>query len=98
MYAKWYIREGGHICRRKQQPMRREFFELVKGAAKGHKVYRISHRQGSVVLVSEEDYDNLLETLELLSIPGFQKSIKKSVGQVEKGETSSFEEVFGIKA
>ncbi len=76
---------------------RREFFELVKGAANGHKVYRISHRQGSVVLLSEEDYDSLIETLELLSIPGFRKSIKKSVSQVEKGETYSFEDLFGSK-
>ena len=76
---------------------RREFFELVKSAAKGHKVYRISHRQGSVVLLSEDDYDSMLETLELLSIPGFRKSIKKSVEQMEKGETSSFEDVFGSK-
>ncbi len=76
---------------------RREFFELVKGAANGHKVYRISHRQGSVVLLSEEDYDSLIETLELLSIPGFRKSIKKSVRQVEKGETYSFEDLFGSK-
>jgi antitoxin YefM len=74
---------------------RREFFELVKGAASGHKVYRISHRKGSVVLLSEEDYDSLLETLELLSIPGFRRSIRKSVQQMEKGETFSFEDVFG---
>lgn len=74
---------------------RREFFELVKGAAKRHQVYRISHRQGSVVLLSEEDYDSLIETLELLSIPGFRKSINKSVREVKKGETYSFEDVFG---
>ncbi len=76
---------------------RREFFDLVKGAAKSHKVYRISHRKGSAVLMSEEDYESLIESLELLSIPGFRKSMKRSVRQMAKGETLSFKEVFGAK-
>ena len=73
---------------------RRELFELVKGANDKHEVYRIKHRKGSVVLLSEEDYDSLIETLELLSIPGFKDSIKRSSKQVEKGETISFDELF----
>ena len=76
---------------------RREFFDLVKGAAKGHKVYRINHRKGSAVLMSEEDYESLVESLELLSIPGFRDSMKRSVRQMTKGETFSFEEVLGRK-
>lgn len=73
---------------------RRDFFELVKGATHGHKVYRIRHRSGSAVLMSEDDYESLIETLELLSIPGFKESIKRSVKQMQKGETLSFDEVF----
>jgi antitoxin YefM len=73
---------------------RRELFELVKGANEKHEVYRIRHRKGSAVLLSEEDYDSLIETLELLSIPGFRASVKRSVKQVEKGETLSFDELF----
>ena len=76
---------------------RREFFDLVKNATKKHNVYRIRHRNGAVVLMSEDDYDSLVETLELLSIPGFRKSIKRSVEQMEKGETLSFEDVLGGK-
>jgi len=74
---------------------RRDFFELVKGATHGHKVYRIHHRSGSAVLMSEEDYEGLMETLELLSIPGFKESIKRSVQQMQKGETLPLEEVLG---
>ena len=76
---------------------RREFFDLVKRAARGHKVYRIRHRRGSAVLMSEEDYEGLMETLELLSIPGFRASMKRSVNQMKRGETLPFEEVLGGK-
>jgi antitoxin YefM len=71
---------------------RREFFELVKRAAHGHKIYRIRHRSGAAVLMSEEDYESLMETLELLSIPGFRASMKRSVAQMKRGETVSLEE------
>ncbi|MBW2195229.1 MAG: type II toxin-antitoxin system Phd/YefM family antitoxin [Deltaproteobacteria bacterium] len=74
---------------------RRDFFEIVKGATQKHQIYRIQHRNGSVVLLSEEEYDSLVETLELLSIPGFRESIKRSAEQMKRGETVSFKEVFG---
>jgi antitoxin YefM len=76
---------------------RRGFFDVVKGATDKHQVYRIHHRRGSVVLMAEDDYESLLETMELLSAPGFRKSMKRSVEQMHRGETVSFEEVFGEK-
>ena len=74
---------------------RREFFDLVKKTTKGHRVYRIRHRDGSAVLMSEEDYESLMESLELLAIPGFRASMKRSVAQMKRGDTFSFEEVLG---
>ena len=74
---------------------RREFFDLVRRATSGHKVYRIRHRQGSAVLMSEEDYESLIESLELLSIPGFRASMKRSVAQMKRGDTLLLEEVLG---
>ena len=74
---------------------RREFFNLVKRTSKGHRVYRIRHRNGSAVLMSEEDYESLMESLELLAIPGFRASMKRSVAQMKRGETLSFEEALG---
>jgi antitoxin YefM len=74
---------------------RRDFFELVKQATNGHRVYRIRHRKGSAVLMSEEDYESLMESLELLSIPGFRASMKRSVAQMKRGNTLSLEEVLG---
>ena len=74
---------------------RRDFFEMVKGATEKHQIYRILHRKGPVVLLSAEDYDNLIETLDLLSIPDFSNRLQESLKQVSKGETYSMEEVFG---
>ena len=76
---------------------RREFFDVVKGAIDKHQIYRIHHRRGSVVLLAEDDYDSMIETMDLLSTPGFRQSMKKSVAQMRRGETVSFEEVFGEK-
>lgn len=76
---------------------RRDFFELVKGAAEGHQTYRIHHRKGTAILLSEDDYEGLLETLELLSIPGFHTSIKRSLRQASTGQTVSMEELYGPK-
>jgi len=74
---------------------RRDFFEIVKGATEKHQVYRIQHRKGSVVILSEAEYDNLIETLDLLSTPGFLKSLKRSVDQMNNGEIYTMDDVFG---
>ena len=74
---------------------RREFFDLVKGAAEGHKTFRIQHRRGAAILMSEDDFDGLMETLELLSIPGFRSSIRRSLKQMKAGETFPMSEVLG---
>lgn len=73
---------------------RRKIFDMVKDATQRHKTYRIHHRKGSAVLLSEEDYESMMETLELLSIPGFRASIKRSINQAKRGETCSMEELF----
>jgi antitoxin YefM len=76
---------------------RREFFDLIKGATEGHRTYRIQHRRGAAVLISEDDYEGLLETLELLSLPGFRRRLKASIRQMKAGDTMSMEELFGEK-
>jgi len=74
---------------------RQRFFALLKSAAKGHRVYRITHNDGDAVLLSEEDYESLIETLELLSTPGVARSIRQARREIERGETFSLEDVLG---
>lgn len=76
---------------------RSKFFELIKDTINKHKTFHIHHRQGDVVLMSGEEYENLQETLELLSLPGFKESIKKSIEQIDKGQTYTMDDVFGMK-
>ena len=42
-----------------------------------------------------DEYECLAETVELLSIPGFSESLRRSLGQVEQGQTVSVDEVLG---
>ncbi|MHC4887790.1 MAG: type II toxin-antitoxin system Phd/YefM family antitoxin [Planctomycetota bacterium] len=74
---------------------RKDFFEIVKGATEKHEIFHIRHRQGDVVLMSEEEYESLIETLALLSTPGFKQGFEKACKEVEADDTTSFEDVFG---
>jgi len=74
---------------------RKELFNLIRRALRGHDPVRIQHREGGVVLVSEEDYEGLLETLELLSISGMRDSIVEAEADVAAGRVASVDKVFG---
>ena len=67
---------------------RSDLFGLLKGTVKGHRQVRITSKEGSVVLMSEEDYENLIETLQLLSEPGLKESIQKADKEIEHRELS----------
>ncbi len=74
---------------------RGNFFNVIKKAVNGHRQFRVTSKQGGVIVMSEEDYESLLETLELLSTPGVVKGIRKAKQEIKKGQTYSLEEIFG---
>ena len=74
---------------------RKGFFELLKKTNDQHEIYHIHHRSGDAVLMSEEEYDSLNETLELLSSPGFREGFEKARQEEIAGDTVSFKDVFG---
>jgi antitoxin YefM len=74
---------------------RKDFFEIVKGATEKHEIYHIHHRKGDVVLMAEDEYEGLIETLELLSSPNFKEKFKSAQKEIESGETVTFDDVFG---
>jgi len=76
---------------------RTNFFNLIKDTISKQKIFHIQHRQGGVVLLSEGEYENLQETLELLSLPGFRESLKRSIAQIARGETYSMDDIFEKK-
>jgi antitoxin YefM len=74
---------------------RRSFFDLMKGVNQKHEIYHISYKEGAAVLVSEEEFESLQETLALLSSKGFREEFDRARKEVESGDTGSFEDVFG---
>lgn len=73
---------------------RSNLFQILKKTAQGHVPTKISSKEGNVVMISEEDYESLLETAELLSISGMKESIKKADKEIVAGKTVKFEELF----
>lgn len=58
---------------------RKKLYRLIKSAAKGLKTYEIRLRgQDAVLLISKEEVESWLETLDILSNPDEVKAIKKA--------------------
>jgi antitoxin YefM len=58
---------------------RANLFRLIDEAAESHQPVVISGKRNSAVLVSQEDWSAIQETLYLLSIPGMRESIRKGM-------------------
>jgi prevent-host-death family protein len=55
---------------------RANFYRLLDQTAETHKPVRIAGKRNNAVLVAEDDWNAIQETLYLLSIPGMRKSIR----------------------
>lgn len=58
---------------------RQKFFQLIKEVSESHQPAHIVNKDKNIVMMSEEDYNSIQETLYLLSIPGMRKSIKEGI-------------------
>ena len=74
---------------------RQQFYQLLRKSVKGHVPVKITSKDGDAVILSEQDYEGLLETLELLSLPGMRKSIREARTDIRAGRTKSLKEIFG---
>ena len=54
---------------------RSNLFELAERVVKFNDTVNVTTKDGSFVMLSEEDYNSLMETLYLYSIPGMKESI-----------------------
>lgn len=52
---------------------------LIDEVAQSHRPVLITSPNGNVVLLSEEDWSSIQETLYLLSVPGVRESIKEGL-------------------
>lgn len=58
---------------------RANLFNLVDEVAESHEPIQITGKRNSAILISEEDWRAVQETLHLLSIPGMGKSIREGL-------------------
>ncbi len=58
---------------------RANLYRLIDEAAASHQPLLISGKRNKAVLVSEEDWEAIQETLFLLSVPGMRESIREGM-------------------
>jgi len=54
---------------------RRNIFALLEQTIKYNEPVNVSTKDGNAVVISEEDYNDLIETLYIFSIPGMKEKI-----------------------
>jgi antitoxin YefM len=58
---------------------RADLYKLLDQATESHEPIQISGKRGNAILVSEEDWRSIQETLYLLAIPGMRESIREGM-------------------
>lgn len=60
---------------------RAKLYNLIDQAAETHQPIVITGKRNNAILLSEEDWSAINETLYLLSVPGMRESIKEGLTQ-----------------
>ena len=58
---------------------RANLFKLVEHVSLSHQSVHIHGRHNKAVLISEEDFDSIQETLYLMSVPGMYEKLKEGL-------------------
>lgn len=58
---------------------RTNFFSLLDEAAQSHEPIQITGKRGNAILLSEDDWRSIQETVYLLSIPEMRESIREGL-------------------
>jgi prevent-host-death family protein len=69
---------------------RSRLYELLDLTAASHEPIQITGKRANAVLVSEEDWRSIQETLFLLSVPGMRDSIREGLAEpLERSSNSA---------
>jgi antitoxin YefM len=60
---------------------RSNLYRLIDQAAESHEPIHISGKRGGAVLIAEDDWKAIQETLFLLAVPGMRESIKAGMAE-----------------
>ena len=58
---------------------RKNVFTMLEQTIKYNEPVNVSTKDGNAVILSEQDYNNLMETLNLISIPGMKEIITEGL-------------------
>lgn len=58
---------------------REKLYKLLDETSESHEPIQITGKRGNAILISEEDWRAMSETLYLLSIPGMRESIRDGI-------------------
>jgi len=73
---------------------RRDLFKIAEQVQKPNNFYTLSvEGEPKVVMMSFNEFDSIMETIEILSDPKIMADIKKAEEEYEKGEFISWEEM-----
>ncbi|MCB9807682.1 type II toxin-antitoxin system Phd/YefM family antitoxin [Candidatus Peribacteria bacterium] len=73
---------------------RRQWFDLLKQAGKPGVFIVIQHRdQPDVVMMSIDEYEGWMETMEIMSDPTLLRDIEKGMAEKQSGNTVPLEDV-----
>lgn len=71
---------------------RKNIYSMVENAVRFNEPINITTKDGNAVVISEEDYHDMMETLYLISIPGMKEKLIEGLN-TPLSETVSEEEV-----
>ncbi|MBU1147816.1 MAG: type II toxin-antitoxin system Phd/YefM family antitoxin [Candidatus Omnitrophica bacterium] len=78
--------------------LRKNLASVVKDVKAHYERYVVSKRgKPEAVLMSMDDYEGWLETLEIMSDPEVMKDIKEAEKEFEEGKAMDFEKIYGKK-
>lgn len=60
---------------------RAKLYQLLDEAADSHEPIQITGKRSNAILISEDDWRSIQETLYLVSIPGMRDSIRKGMAE-----------------
>ncbi|HSR54056.1 MAG TPA: type II toxin-antitoxin system Phd/YefM family antitoxin [Acidobacteriota bacterium] len=58
---------------------RARLYKLIEEVGQSHEPVEITSKRGKAVLISEDDWRAIQETLHLLSVPGMRESIREGL-------------------
>jgi PHD/YefM family antitoxin component YafN of YafNO toxin-antitoxin module len=73
--------------------VRKKLFHVFGDISRKQQMCRIKYKEASIVMMHEDDYEELLETIMLLSHPSFKAKFKRAEPEIKQGETHTLEDV-----